>query len=147
MIEVRRAGLRDLDALLPLLAGYREFYKREHDAVREREFMRDHLANGTSIVFLAGIDENAAGFAQLFALASGVSLGAEFLLADLFVSQAARRTGVASELLRSAMRHAREHGATGMFLETAVDNVAAQAAYERAGWTREGRFVKYNAPL
>jgi ribosomal protein S18 acetylase RimI-like enzyme len=34
-----------------------------------------------------------------------------------------------------------------MFLETANDNFAAQALYEKAGWAREGRFLKYNAPL
>jgi predicted GNAT family acetyltransferase len=34
-----------------------------------------------------------------------------------------------------------------MFLETAMDNVTAQRVYARAGWSREGRFYKYNAPL
>lgn len=34
-----------------------------------------------------------------------------------------------------------------MFLETAENNAAAQRAYEQAGWTREARFRKYNAPL
>jgi ribosomal protein S18 acetylase RimI-like enzyme len=49
--------------------------------------------------------------------------------------------------LERAAAHAREIGATGMFLETAMDNQPAQRVYERAGWTREGRFFKYNAPL
>lgn len=144
---VRRAAPADVEALLPLFAGYREFYRQVPDAVREREFLRKHIERGSSVVFLASSGERAIGFAQLFPLGSGVSLGTEFLLADLFVAPDARRTGAATRLLERALEFARESGATGMFLETAVDNVRAQSVYERAGWVREARFVKYNAPL
>lgn len=58
-----------------------------------------------------------------------------------------RHAGVGSALLSRALQHVRSDGASGMFLETAHDNAAGQALYEKAGWTREGRFIKYNAPL
>jgi len=45
------------------------------------------------------------------------------------------------------MNYAREIGAVGLFLETAVDNLIAQRVSERSGWTKEGRFLKYNAPI
>jgi ribosomal protein S18 acetylase RimI-like enzyme len=54
---------------------------------------------------------------------------------------------IAGALLAKAVEHARNDGASGMFLETAYENVTAQRVYEKAGWTREGRFYKYNAPL
>ena len=67
------------------------------------------------------------------------------MLRDLFVVARARGGGVATQLLSRAMQYAREIGAVGMFLETAINNVTAQRVYERAGWTREAQFYKYNA--
>ncbi len=145
---IRRATLDDIEMVLPLVRGYREFYEQKHDAALERAFIADHLNNDTSIIFLA-FDENGAaiGFTQLFPTFSTVHLGPAYVLEDLFVTPEARGGGTASALLDAAVRYARESGASGMFLETAIDNTTAQRVYERNGWTREARFYKYNAPL
>jgi ribosomal protein S18 acetylase RimI-like enzyme len=145
---VRRATLDDIELLLPLVRGYREFYEQQHDASRERAFIEDQLKNGTSIVFLA-FDEagSAIGFTQLFPTFSTVHLSPAFVLEDIFVAPDARRTGIATKLLEAAVRFACQSDASGMFLETAMDNTTAQRVYERNGWTREARFFKYNAPL
>lgn len=84
---------------------------------------------------------------QLFKTYSTVYLCTSWILEDLFVDPAHRHTGVGSAPLGHAMEHVRLDGAGGMFLETAHGNVAAQALYEKAGWTRERHFTKYNAPL
>jgi len=144
---IRLAAPSDLESLLPLVRGYREFYEREHDAPREREFMERHLREGTSTVFIAWSDERAIGFVQLFRTWSTVHLGPVYVLEDLFVKPDARGAGVATALLERAATFARESSATGMFLETAADNERARLVYERNGWTREGRFIKYNARL
>lgn len=144
---IRKAEAADLDALLPLVQAYRVFYRREADATRERAFIESHLRNGSSCIYLAEVDGQAAGFMQLFPTHSTVQLAPSWILEDLFVDPKHRKAGVASALLQCALQHARETGACGMFLETANDNLTAQRVYERAGWTREGRFLKYNAPL
>lgn len=145
---IRRASVDDTELLQPLVRGYREFYKQAHDADGERAFIREHLANGTSVVFLALDDSgNAVGFAQLFQTFSTVHLSSTIILEDLFVAPQARGGGAASALLDAARDHAHECGASQMFLETAMDNATAQRVYERNGWTREARFYKYNAPL
>lgn len=144
---IRKAEPADLDALLPLVQAYRVFYRREPDAARERAFIDSHLRNGSSCIYLAEVDGQAAGFMQLFPTHSTVQLAPSWILEDLFVDPKHRKAGVASALLQCALQHARETGACGMFLETANDNLTAQRVYERAGWTREGRFLKYNAPL
>lgn len=144
---IRRATSADLDTVLPLVRAYREFYKREPDAERERKFIEAHLRDGTSAIYIAELDGVAAGFMQLFKAYSTVHLGPSWILEDLFVDPAYRKSGIATALLHRALEHAREDGAAGMFLETAHDNAAAQAVYQNAGWTREGRFIKYNAPL
>jgi GNAT superfamily N-acetyltransferase len=147
MIEIRRATIEDLGALLPMVAAYRMFYQQETDARRERDLIAGHLRDGTSTIFLARDERGAhVGFTQLFQTYSTVRLGPSLILEDLFVVPQARRGGVATKLLSRAMMYAREIGAVGMFLETAMDNEAAQQAYERAGWKREAQFYKYNAP-
>jgi GNAT superfamily N-acetyltransferase len=147
MTEIKRATRIDLDALLPLVGAYRTFYDQAPDLRREREFLRRQLEDGTSTIYLARDGrEEAVGFVQIFQVYSTVRLGLSLILEDLFVVPSARRMGVATRLLQRALEFARDVGAMEMFLETAKDNIAARDAYERAGWTREGRFLKYNAP-
>lgn len=146
-MEIHRASIADLEAVLPLVAGYRTFYERASDAEAERAYVESQLAKGTSIMFVARIDGNAVGFAQLFPAFSTVRLRPALILEDLFVAPEARRRGVAGALLDAALAHARDAGAAVMFLETAITNEAAQALYEAHGWTREREFYKYNAPL
>ncbi len=146
-MEIRKADLDDLEGLLPLVWGYRRFYKQDSDPEAERQFMQEHLQNGSSVVYVATQDANPIAFMQLFPTYSLVHLGKALILEDLFVAPSARRTGAATMLLNAAIALARETHATGMFLETAIDNFTAQAVYEKAGWTREGHFYKYNAPL
>ena len=144
---IRRATLADLDALLPLVQAYRIFYKQHPDSTRERTFLSSHLRNGTSVVYIAEVDGLVVGFMQLFPAYSTVYMSSVWILEDLFVDSAHRGTGIAAALLERALVHAKEDSACGMFLETAYDNTPAQRVYERAGWTREGKFYKYNAPI
>src|SRR5262249_11680779 len=138
-VNVRRATIGDLDELMPLVTAYRVFYEQRPDPQREREMIERHLRENRSTIFIEfGDDGAAAGFAQLFQTYSTVWLGPQLILEDLFVNPAVRRGGIASRLLERSMEYAREIGAVGMFLETAMDNATAQAVYERAGWTREG---------
>lgn len=146
-ITIRRGTPGDIDAILPLVAGYRAFYEQPPDADRERAFIESHLRDRTSVVYLADVDGETAGFVQLFKTYSTVHLEPCWILEDLFVAEEYRHRGVAGALLARALEHVRDDGAAGMFLETAHDNVAAQALYEKSGWKRETRFIKYNAPL
>ncbi len=146
-VTIRAATRDDVSALLPLVRAYRVFYEQQPDGERERAFLERHLQNGTSVVYLAEIDGEAAGFVQLFKTYSTVHLSSAWILEDLFVAQAHRGRGIGRRLLDRAKEHALADGASGMFLETAYENETAQRLYERAGWTREGRFYKYNAPL
>ena len=143
---IERATVDDLEALLPLVTAYREFYEQRADTVRERALIAQHLNAGTSTIFVAWCDGKAVGFAQLFQFFSTVWLGPSLILEDLFVDPPSRGAGIATKLLERARTYSRETYAIGMFLETAMDNRTAQRVYERAGWTREGRFYKYNAP-
>lgn len=147
MTNIRRAQIDDLERVLPLVQAYRVFYKQQPDLERERAFVSARLREAAAAIYLAEIERTACGFVQLFKTHSTVHLANAWILEDLFVAPPHRGAGIASALLERAVRHAQDDGASGMFLETAHDNANAQRVYERAGWTRERHFYKYNAPL
>jgi len=141
--RIERAGLADLEALLPLFVAYRRFYGRA-DEPRARDFLAERLQREESVVFIAWRGAEAIGFTQLYPSFASVSLGPMFVLYDLFVAPGARRCGVGALLLRRAVRYATEQGAVELMLQTATDNRAAQRLYEREGWVRDEEFYVYN---
>jgi GNAT superfamily N-acetyltransferase len=126
-VSIERAGLEHLEELAPLFTAYRRFYGRDADP-RERQFLRERLALGESVVFLARRAATTVGFTQLYPCFASVSLGRMFILYDLFVAPEARRCGAARALLRAAVEYAASQGAVELLLQTAVTNVARRSA-------------------
>ena len=87
------------------------------------------------------------GFVQLYPLWSSTRTppGRFWLLNDLFVVESARRGGVARALMLRAEQLARETGAVGLTLSTAVDNLRAQPLYESLGYVRDTGFFTTSA--
>jgi hypothetical protein len=52
-ITVRQAVLADLEALVPLFDGYRQFYGRPNDTSAAREFLLARFNHGESVLFIA----------------------------------------------------------------------------------------------
>lgn len=145
---IRQATVHDLDAVVPLFDAYRQFYRQPADPERARWFLAQRFAHHESVILLA-LDESgdAVGFTQLYPLFSSISATRKYLLNDLYVVPAARRTGAARQLVVAAAEFARANGAASLSLSTAVDNLAAQALYESLGWTRDEGFYEYNLAL
>lgn len=144
-LSIRRASPADLELLVPLFDGYRQFYRKPSDPASARAFLADRLRNGDSIIFLAflGADPAPTGFTQLYPMLSSVSIGRALLLNDLFVSPAGRGHGVGRALIERAVELGRETGALYLELATEVTNQTAQRLYEAAGWRRETAFYHY----
>ena len=141
---VRQATIYDLEQLVPLFDGYRQFYGRVSDLRAAREFLLARFNNDESTVFIAHEDERASGFTQLYPSFSSISLARIFILNDLFVHEQARRKGVASALMSDAVKFATALGAARLSLSTAITNDAARALYYSAGWKRDNRFFVYD---
>ena len=147
-ILVRPATLHDLDALVPLFDGYRQFYGKPSDAQGAREFLTVRLRlNESQILIARDAHGEPLGFTQLYPLFSSVRMVRTWLLNDLFVAAHARRQGVAKALLEAAAVHARKSGVASLSLSTAHDNLPAQALYESLGWQRDTQFREYNLTL
>ena len=134
----------DVRAAAPLFDQYRVFYKAPSDPASAYAFLYDRWRLRESVLFIAYERGAAVGFVHLYPLFLSVSMRRFWLLNDLFVTPAARQSGVGRLLMRRAERHSRETGAAGLCLSTAVDNAKAQALYESEGYEREGEFYVYN---
>lgn len=142
--SIRLAGLAELDRLAPLFNAYRQFYEQPDDLALARRFLDERLRRAESVVLLA-TDETGEGlgFCQLYPSFCSVEAQPIFSLYDLFVTPAARRTGLGRALLRAAESLALERGVARLDLTTARSNHRAQALYESEGWTLDEVFLAY----
>ncbi|MFM7344771.1 MAG: GNAT family N-acetyltransferase [Tagaea sp.] len=140
-------GLDDIDDLLPLLLGYRVFYKREPLPEESRAYMRARFAAGDYAGFLARLDGKPAGFAILSPTFSSGVMKRIWLLNDIFVEPSLRKAGVGAALMKRVEEFGRETGAGRIDLFTAQDNKTAQSVYERAGYARDTVFFRYQKNL
>ncbi|HSW12327.1 MAG TPA: GNAT family N-acetyltransferase [Solimonas sp.] len=147
-LGIRQATVEDLDQLVPLFDGYRQFYGQASDPVLARAFLLDRFRHQQSVVFMAFDTAGAAcGFTQLYPSFSSVRMSRSYILNDLFVLPAARRQRVAALLLAQAAQFGRAVGAVRLTLATALDNAPAQRLYEAEGWKRDETFCYYNLTL
>ena len=146
-VTVRQATAADLDLLMPLFDGYRQFYRQQSEPDRIRQFLLDRFEHNQSILFLALIDGVAVGFTQLYPSFSSGALARIFILNDLFVDPYARRSGAGAALLSAAAHYAREVRALRLILSTKATNSTAQSLYENLGWKLNSDFVTYQLLL
>jgi ribosomal protein S18 acetylase RimI-like enzyme len=139
----------DLEIVAPLFDQYRQFYRQPPAPELARSFIADRLAQRDSAIYLARSGPAGIGFMQLYPLFSSTAArpGRLWLLNDLYVTPPARGQGVGRALMERARTHAVDSGATGIFLQTARDNLTAQRLYEALGYHRDDLFLVYELVL
>jgi GNAT superfamily N-acetyltransferase len=129
----------DLDALLPLLRGYCDFYgvaPPDADLVAlSRALIADPDHEGVQLI-ARDQSGRAVGFATIYWSWETLDAGRIGVMNDLFVAPEARGTGLAEALIEACRRRAAERGAQRLTWQTAHDNHRAQAVYDRIGATR-----------
>ena len=139
-MRIRRAsaGERDVALIAPLFDSYRQFYDMPADPTLAAAFIRDRLQANESVILIAEAGGEGSGevlgFVQLYPSFSSVAACRIWVLNDLFVILAARRSGVGRALMEAARRHAIETGAKRLTLETTVENRKAWSLYEDLGY-------------
>ncbi len=129
----------DLDALLPLMRGYCDFYRvapsDEALLLLCRALISNPQAHGFQLL-ARHENQRAVGFATVYWSWSTLSASRIGVMNDLFVQDDARRGGVGAGLIEACKHRAGEGGATEIVWQTAKDNFTAQALYEQVGGIR-----------
>ena len=142
---IRRANESDVDQLSELFDLYRRFYGRESDLALARNFLAARLSAQESIIFVAQMKSGAlAGFAQLYPTFSSISAKRAWILNDLYVREAYRKQGMGSRLLEQVKEFSHGVECAWVSLQTAKDNVTAQALYRQHGFVRDECFDTYS---
>jgi GNAT superfamily N-acetyltransferase len=139
----------DLDAALPLIAGYQRFYGVDRpDEERNRAFFRRFLApSDDGLLIGAWLDGELVGFATLYWTFSSTRAAEIALLNDLYVAEHVRGRQVGRALLEAAADAARERGLQTMEWLTHVDNRTAQRLYERIDGAQRDAWFGYEMDL
>jgi GNAT superfamily N-acetyltransferase len=134
MADIRSATLSDLENLTDLFEAYRAFYGKTPDREGARQFLKQRMERGESVVFIALEDGTATGFTQLYPLFSSTRMKQIWLLNDLYVAPEHRGKGISKMLLEKAKELARKTDACEVMLETAKTNDIGNQLYPSAGF-------------
>ncbi|MED4699777.1 GNAT family N-acetyltransferase [Lysinibacillus capsici] len=143
-MKICKVTQETIGEVVPLFNAYREFYGQSSDLQQAEQFIQERVMGAESIIFLAYLEEEPVGFAQLFPVFSSVAMKRAFLLNDLFVAKQARKQGVAQALMEQCYSYCQQEDARYMMLETARDNVQAQKLYEKMGMTIDETVYYYS---
>jgi GNAT superfamily N-acetyltransferase len=147
---IREATQSDVDALLPLLRGYCNFYRAKPSDEALETMARSVIAAPPQEAFLlVSEDEDSRevlGFAACGWKWSSLRGARVVVLEDLFVAEPARGRGHADALIEQVVQVARRHAAAAVTWLTAHDNRRARAVYDRIGG-RSRPFLEYELDL
>ena len=136
---ITRVGEEDLEALLPLLRGYCDFYEvspsDEALLALSRALIADPEREGLQLIARTP-DGTAVGFATVYWTWQTLNAARLAVMNDLFIAPDGRGSGLADRLIAACRERAAEHGARELAWQTAKDNLRAQAVYERVGGHR-----------
>ncbi len=135
-LVIRQAEKKDVPALYHLMNGYIvDFYQREQPSEEALTGLILHLLDqpASGLQFVAEVEGELVGFATLYNTFSTLSVKKAAILNDLFVAEPARGKKVGEKLFEHCVRYIRENDYAYMSWETAHDNTAAQALYDKMG--------------
>lgn len=133
MITYRKAGIEDLDALLPLFLEMERHYDgpaaiAAPDALPR---LRAGLLADPGGALIVAFADRPVGFAALYRMFPGDRLESVWFLKELYVAESARGSGVGEGLMRAVARAVRERGGTRLEFTTDAPNESARRFYAR----------------
>jgi GNAT superfamily N-acetyltransferase len=131
MTIVRAVTPQDHDAWAPLFVGYGSFYETSFSEEVVENTWSNLITDGSGIdAIVAEVDGKVIGFAHYRSHPDTFSLGRDWFLDDLFVSEEARGTGAATALIEELKSYAHESGPGSLRWITAESNERAQRVYD-----------------
>lgn len=142
-MQIIKATTAHLPRLAELFDAYRQHYEQASDLAGAKAYITERLAKGESEIFVALYEEEVIGFTQLYPVFSSIGMKKAWILNDLYVDPAHRRLGAARGLITASRILGEVTNSRYIMLQTAIDNIPAQALYEDVGFKRDDEFYYY----
>jgi GNAT superfamily N-acetyltransferase len=133
-IEIREATISDLVLLAEMFDLYRQFYRQQPDLNGAGKFISERLRLEDSVIYVAKVKSNYAGFVQCYPSFTSVGMKKLWLLNDLFVKHEFRGQGISKMLIDRCRQLAKDTGAKGLMLETEKSNTIGNKLYPQEGF-------------
>ncbi|MFB6398247.1 GNAT family N-acetyltransferase [Polymorphospora lycopeni] len=140
-------GQPPFDRVAELFDAYRVHYGLPAAPAATRRWLAEQLTAGRLQVAAGVRDGRAHGFVTRTVLPASLLLGTAWMIRDLYVDPAHRRSGLARELLRHVVDEARAAGALRISLQTEPDNAAALRLYAGFGFRAVDGLKSLSLPL
>jgi GNAT superfamily N-acetyltransferase len=149
-MKVRPAKHDEVEAIIPLMLAYCDFYEVEHPneaALAEMAGSLIDVPDDEGFLLVAADDEGPpAGFAACGWKWSSLRGARVVVMEDLYVTPDYRGRGIADQLIGECASIARANGAPAMLWGTQPSNKRAQAVYDRVGGRPE-TLIEYELKL
>lgn len=147
-MKIQQVTQQQLEQCADLFDQYRQFYQQPANLDAARAFISERLIKADSVIYMASDENgNGLGFTQLFPSYSSVAMKQVYILNDLFVTEAARKQGVAKALMMTAQAFAQKNKAHAIKLATAKENHQAKALYDQLGYKLIDSFDYYTLKI
>lgn len=145
MVEITPLRPEDEPRWAELWRAYLAFYETALPAEQFADTW-SRILYGTQIHGLAARREGAiVGITHYLFHPTAWAIAPACYLQDLYVDEAARRTGAGRALIEAVAERARERGASRLYWLTQENNAVARRLYDRLA--RHSGFIRYEYPL
>jgi ribosomal protein S18 acetylase RimI-like enzyme len=142
-LTIRQATIQDLPKLVPIFDSYREYFGQQKDPAAVKQFLFEKFEHFESVVFIAQLQEEVVGFAQLYPVFSSLTLQRVWLLNDFFITEGFRGSGVGTRLFATVKEYTLLTKSKGIELSVEHTNKKAWAFWEKQGFQLDEDFRYY----
>jgi len=140
-LQFLKASLSDLDLLLDWVRRYYAFDHIPFDALKVESALKQLFQNPDyGHAYFVQLNQKTVGYFLVgynFDIEYG---GRHAAITDLFFSEEVRRGGIGTRTLQFIEKLCREEGLSNLFLQVEIDNVEAQAFYQKMGFELHTRY-------
>jgi GNAT superfamily N-acetyltransferase len=142
-LTIRQATIQDLPKIAPIFDSYREYFGQQKDSAAVEQFLFEKFEHLESVIFIAQLQEEVVGFAQLYPVFSSLTLQRVWLLNDFFIEEEFRGGGVGTLLFATVKEFTLLTKSKGIELSVEHTNKKAWAFWEKQGFKMDQEFRYY----
>jgi GNAT superfamily N-acetyltransferase len=142
-LTIRQATIQDLSKLVPIFDDYREYFGQQKDPAAVDQFLFEKFEHLESVIFIAQLEDEVVGFAQLYPVYSSLTLQRVWLLNDFFIAEEFRGNGIGTKLFAKVKEFTLLTKSKGIELSVEHSNKKAWVFWEKQGFKMDKEFRYY----